>query len=205
MYFLKSRMTIKDSSESKDINKAAKILKKGGVVIFPTDTVYGIGCRYDNHQAIGRIHKIKGTPDSQNFPILISDLKQIESLVEINDLTEGLVSRFWPGALTIILKSVSSDQKIGLRMPNSKITKELIKKVGVPIIGTSANFHGDNSPTKFEDLDPKFIKLADYVIEGDCSYGVESTIVDVTEGEMKVIRLGALRLHFDKFQRKRSR
>ena len=162
----------KDLSISDEISKAAEIIKNGGVIIFPTDTVYGIGAKYDNEKAILKIRKIKGTPDSQNFPVLVSNIKQSEPIVRINNLAKTLMSRYWPGALTIVLESKMGDKKIGIRFPNSKITKELIEKVGTPIIGTSANFHKDKAPTKFEDLDPQFVKLADYVIKGDCSLGI---------------------------------
>lgn len=185
-------MTKKEESKSKELEKAAQILKKGGVIIFPTDTVYGIGCRYDNRRAINRIYKIKGTPKKQNFPILVSSVDQVKKLAKIGDRAMDLINKYWPGALTIILKSKDSSQKIGFRMPDSQVIKDLISQVGVPIIGTSANFHTQKAVADFKDLDVKFVKLVDCAIEGRCELGVESTVVDATINPFKILRRGAV-------------
>src|SRR3990167_3063695 len=148
------------------IEKAVKILKKGGIVIFPTDTVYGIGCRFDDKDAISRLYKIKKTPDSQPFPILVFDLSQVEKLAVINKTGEELIKKYWPGALTIVLQSKGGKNKIGYRMPSSAFIKSIIDGVGEPIIGTSANFHGSVAPKSYEELDSDFAKLADFVVKG---------------------------------------
>jgi len=178
-------MRISAESQSLNISKAAGILKAGGVVIFPTDTVYGIGCAADNQKALDRIYKIKGTPKTQLFPILVSEISQVPKLPPAA-LT--LVKKHWPGALTVILKSG------GFRMPNSKLVKSLIQKAGKPIVGTSANFHGHPAPKSYSQLDPNLVKLADFVIKGECKLGIESTVVDATVDPPKVIRLGAVKL-----------
>ena len=179
---------------STKIEKAAKVLEKGGVVIFPTDTIYGIGCRYDNKKAIARIYKIKKTPRNQPYPILVSSQNQVKKLAKVNELGRKLIEKYWPGALTIVLESYNNSSKVGFRMPDSKLVLDLIKKIGVPIIGTSANFHGQKSPRSFKDLDPKFIKLADFIIKGRCQKGTESTVVDATVNPPKILRQGALRI-----------
>ena len=177
----------------KDLEEAARILKKGGVVIFPTDTVYGIGCRFDDSKAIDRIYKIKKTPRDQLFPVLVSSIDQVKKLAQVTKVAEKLITEYWPGALTIILPGLHME-KIGIRMPDSILVLDLIGQVGVPIIGTSANFHGRVAPKSFNQLDPKFIKLADFVIKGKCKEGIGSTVIDATVNPPKILRKGAVKL-----------
>src|SRR3990167_6487372 len=108
------------------IEKAVKILKNGGIVIFPTDTVYGIGCCFDDKDAISRLYKIKKSPSSQPFPILVTKLSQVKKLAVINKTGEELIKKFWPGALTIVLQSKEGKNKIGYRMPSSAFIKSII-------------------------------------------------------------------------------
>src|SRR3989344_9007440 len=141
----KTENNMQGQSPGDQIKEAIAVLKKGGIVIFPTDTVYGIGCRFDDKDAIARLYKIKKTPDGQQFPILVSNLNQVEELAVINKTGEELIKKYWPGALTIILKSKNGIEKIGFRMPDSSLVKLLIDGLGEPLIGTSANFHGSRA------------------------------------------------------------
>src|SRR3989338_1657657 len=154
----KTPPVILTSSEARgeDLKKAVEVLKSGGIVIFPTDTVYGISCRFDNQKAIKRLYQIKGTPQNQPFPILVSKIDQVKSLAIITKICQQLINKYWPGAITIILPSRHSSAapqnntiKVGFRMPYSDLIRFLIDRVGVPIIGTSANFHGQKPPKRF--------------------------------------------------------
>lgn len=194
MWKLKLSMKRPERLKSKDIEAAAAILRLGGVVIFPTDTVYGIGVRFDRPKSIERIYQIKGTPKSQHFPILVSDVGQVKKIARITNAAAKLIDKYWPGALTIILASRHRISKIGFRMPNSDLVISLIEKVGLPIIGTSANFHGKRTSNTFKWLDPKFTKLSDYVLKGECKTGIESTVVDATYDPPKILRQGAVSL-----------
>lgn len=180
-------------SKSEEIEKAVEILRRGGVVIFPTDTVYGIGARFDSTAAIQRIRNIKKS--YQDFPILISDFKQLHQLVQANSIALYLAQKYWPGALTLVLKSKRGDEKIALRIPDSPLVRTLIDMLGAPIIGTSANFHGQKASTKYAELDKRLITLADYVIRGRCRLGKESTVVDATAIPVKILRAGAVRIY----------
>jgi len=187
-------MNKSEKLKSRQIDKAAEILKSGGVVIFPTDTVYGIGTIYDNVHAVNKIYRIKQTPKTQKFPILIADINQIKDLVIINDVAKSLIKKYWPGALTILVNLKNKDVKIGIRMPNSQIVNSLIAKVGKPIIGTSANIHGQKTPTALNELDPKIIKMADFTIEEEYGEKIESTVVDTTVSPPKILRQGAIKV-----------
>ncbi len=183
-------MRKKEGSKSKDIDKAITILKRGGVVIFPTDTVYGIGCIWNNLLAKTRIKKIKAS--RQNFPILISDLSPLHQIAKVTGPAQQLINKHWPGALTVLLKSKHDLKKIGIRMPKSAIAKALIVGAGAPLIGTSANFHTKEAPRTYEDLDENFKRLADFTVKGDCELKEESTVIDATTIPFKIVRYGAL-------------
>lgn len=188
-------MKIPEKSGLSEIKKAAEVLINGGVVIFPTDTVYGIGCRLDSKEALKRIYKIKKRSKNQPFPILVSSTDQTGKIVEINKTAQNLMKKYWPGGLTIVLYSNNvNNSKVGVRMPNSRIVQSLIDLIGKPIIGTSANFHTKPSVSDFKSLDPELVKLADYVLKGKCDGGVESTVVDVSDNNLKIIRQGAVNL-----------
>lgn len=182
-----------EALQSKEIEKAANILRNGGIVIFPTDTVYGIGCRFDNSGAIARIKNIKGS--RQDFPVLISHLRQAHQLAKVNGAALDLAQKYWPGGLTIIFKKQAGNGKIGIRIPNHKVVMSLIDKLGFPIVGTSANFHGQKPPTSYEALDPRIISLADFVVHGSCKEKTESTVVDATVVPVKILRSGALKIN----------
>ena len=176
------------------VKEAIRVLKKGGIVIFPTDTVYGIGCCFDRPKAVDRIYKIKNTPRGQPFPVLVSKADQLRQYVQVTMQAENLIKKYWPGALTIVLQSKGGKNKIGFRMPDSSLIKLLIDGVGVPIIGTSANFHGSMPPKSYEELDAGFTKFADFILKGKCKLGVESTVVDATIDHPEVLREGAIKL-----------
>jgi L-threonylcarbamoyladenylate synthase len=185
------------------IEQAVKILNQGGIVIFPTDTAFGIGCRIDNQNTIQRLFKIRKRPQSQAVPVLVSDLEMAKKYASDlpNNVVQKLVKPYWPGALTIILKAneetvsklvCGGGETIGLRMPNHPVVLEIIKKVGVPVLGPSANFHGETTPYEFKDLSSQLISLVDYVVKGECLVKQASTVLDSTLTPWKILRQGAI-------------
>jgi L-threonylcarbamoyladenylate synthase len=187
------------------IDEAVKILDQGGIIIFPTDTAFGIGCRVDNEKAIQRLFEIRKRPLSQATPVLVNGIKMAKKYVtEIpTGVVENLINPFWPGALTIVLKAnthkvsllvTGGGQTIGLRMPNHAVILSVIGKVGVPVLGPSANFHGENTPYEFKDLNSELISLADYVIKGECVVKKPSTVVDCTKNPWEILRQGAIEI-----------
>ncbi len=189
-----------------DIQKAIQVLKDGGIVIFPTDTAFGIGCRIDNEKAIERLFNIRKRPKNQPVPVLVDSIAMAQKhLLPIpKKVSDNLMKKHWPGALTIILQSridkVSSlvrggGNNLGVRVPNSEITLSLIKGVGVPILGPSANFHGEKTPYKFEDLDPKLVSLVDYVVPSKVRLGGKpSTVIDCSIKPWRILREGAIEI-----------
>lgn len=188
--------------EKEAIINAIKILKDGGIVIFPTDTAFGIGCRMDDKKAVDRLFAIRRRPLSQATPVLVaSETMGLPYYLDPSEIVRHLMKKYWPGALTIIAKCKKKlvyspirggGQTIGLRMPNHETALKLIRGVGVPILGPSANFHGHPTPYRFEDLDPEFVKLVDYVVPGICSVGMASTVVDCSVTPYRIVRQGAI-------------
>lgn len=184
-----------------DLRKAIEVIKQGGIVIFPTDTAFGIGCRMDNEDAIKRLFEIRKRPVGQATPVLFDSVKTVRKYVNPFDVKiEGLMDKFWPGALTIILKcdiSMVPDlvrgggKNLGVRIPDHEIPRKIVKEIGLPILGPSANFHGEKTPYKFEELDKELIKLVDFIVEGKTKgENLASTVIDCTDEPWRIIRQG---------------
>ncbi len=186
------------------IKEAAECIKKGGIVAFPTETVYGLGADSFNPDAVRKIYAAKGRPGDNPLISHIADMDQVHLLAcEVPENAKKLMEAFWGGPLTIILKrkdNVPSVVSAGLdtvsiRMPSHTIANALIKLAGTPIAAPSANLSGSPSPTTFEHCKADMDGRADIIIDGGaCQIGVESTVVDMT-GEIPVIlRPGAVTL-----------
>jgi L-threonylcarbamoyladenylate synthase len=188
---------------NEQIEQAVRILNQGGIIIFPTDTAFGIGCRIDNEKTIERLFKIRKRPVTQPTPIQVNGLDMVKEYVtEIpEEVIKKLIKPFWPGALTIVLKAKidkvpllvrGGTETVGVRMSNHPIMLELIDKVGVSIVAPSANFHGEDTPYNFRDLNPDLVKLVDYVIDGKCSVKQLSTVINCTKTPWEILRRGAI-------------
>lgn len=185
-----------DSAIKEGVKKAAVILKNGGLVAFPTETVYGLGANGLDKNAVPKIYEAKGRPSDNPLILHISEFEEIKDIVkEIPKSALILAEEFWPGPLTMVFKkseivpyrTTGGLESVAIRMPSNKIARELIKAAGLPIAAPSANSSGRPSPTKAShvlfDLEGKI----DMVIDGGAvDIGLESTIVDVT-GEIPVI------------------
>jgi len=185
------------------INLACKVLKQGGVIIFPTETVYGLGASPFRKSAIKRIFRMKGRSLNNPMAVLVSKMSQVRPLVKnITPKAMELMRKHWPGALTLIFEKsgkipayVTSGRKtIGIRMPSHKVALKLVEKCGIPLVATSANLSGlKPSKTAGEALDS--IKDADLILDGGPSrIGAASTVVDVTGELAKILRRGTLKV-----------
>ena len=183
------------------IKKTSEIIEKGGIVIFPTDTVYGIGCNPYNIDSIKRIYEIKSREKIKSLPVLAYSVDIVKKIVVIDNFTEKIIQKYWPGPLTLILElkdqklkeSLNLQNKIAIRIPDSKCTLKLLEKCGL-IVGTSANISGNTSYTNPDDC-IKNIKNYDVFLNGGTitSKG-ESTIIEIENKKIKIIREGALKV-----------
>lgn len=174
--------------------KAAQIIRNGGLVGFPTETVYGIAADPTNKRAVARLNKIKKRPKGKPYTIHIAYKKDVYKFVsKLSPLEKEIIKKYWPGPLTIILKD-KKGKKIGLRMPDNKVALSLIRAVGKPIIAPSANVSGKPSPVRAEEV----CTGLDLVINGGPTrYKKDSTILDLTIKPPKIIRKGCSRLHLE--------
>ena len=184
------------------MRKATAIIKGGGIVAFPTETVYGLGADAFNPLAVARIFEAKNRPLFDPLIVHIADLSQMEALASRVDKRAGrLAGRFWPGPLTLIMPRservpdivTAGLDTVAVRMPDHLIALELIRSSGTPIAAPSANRFGYISPTKAAHVLDQLGERVDMIIDGgDCSVGVESTIIKLDEGRNVILRPGGL-------------
>jgi tRNA threonylcarbamoyl adenosine modification protein (Sua5/YciO/YrdC/YwlC family) len=175
------------------INEAAAILKNGGLVAFPTETVYGIAANVLNKDTVDRLYEIKKRPKNKPFSVHIADFNSLKQLnIVFSKDAERLAKRFWPGPLTLVAFN-DKKEKIGLRMPDNNIAFLLIKKAGVPVIAPSANMSGSKAPVSVEEVLAEMDGHVDMILDGGRTrIGIESTVMDVTEKPFKILREGAI-------------
>jgi len=175
------------------IKEAGSILRGGGLVIIPTETVYGIAANMLNKKTIERLYEIKKRPKDKFFSLHIDEKRKIEDLaVDIPIPAYKLIDKFWPGPLTIILKAKEGG-KIGIRMPDNEIALRVIQVAGVPIVCPSANISGEPAPKNFDQAIKHLNGLVDFAIDaGTTKLEAESTIVDLTVEPFRVLREGAI-------------
>ena len=184
------------------IEKGVTVITNGGIIAYPTDTVYGLGASSDNAQAIKRIYEVKKRPMDMPLPLLLADVSWIERVTfSIPEIAQQLIDLFLPGALTLVMKKADTipdivsggKNTIALRIPDHPITIALINAVGKPLIGTSANISGKSSALNADDVKNQLGDKIDYILDGGlCPGGKESSIIDVTGNIPVLLREGAI-------------
>lgn len=184
------------------IREAATVVAAGGLVIFPTRALYGLGVDAGNPSAIARLFQVKGRAETKPVSILIKSRDMLPALVEeIPAAAVALMDRFWPGRLTLVFRSAAgvSEQltagtgKIGIRVPEHPVAAALVNALSGPLTGTSANISGSPGASRIEDLPLDFLNQVDLVLDvGPLSGGVGSTVIDVTTCPAQVLREGAI-------------
>jgi L-threonylcarbamoyladenylate synthase len=189
------------SISGESIEKAATAIQNGGLVVYPTDTVYGLGCDPFDEKSVNRLATVKGRTKG-NFPVLVATLSRARELGDIAGDVEMLALRYWPGPLTIVVPSqatlplqiIGPEKTVGLRIPGRQDTLDLISKSGGTLVGTSANISGNPSLRNAEDAFKVFEGKVDVVLNGGItSTGLESTVVKQTKSGIQVLREGAIR------------
>lgn len=191
-----------DSNDTRPPRRAIEALAAGDVIAFPTDTVYGLGCRIDEERAVRRIYDIKSRPPTDPLPVLIAEVVQLDEVATaVSHAARKLIERFWPGPLTIVVarsprvpaQVTGGGDTVAVRLPNHPVPRGLVRGVGVPIVGTSANSHGRPAPVTAQQVVFDLGDQIPLVLDGGRTpIGVESTVVDVTGPSLRIVREGAI-------------
>jgi L-threonylcarbamoyladenylate synthase len=184
------------------ITQAARLLRDGGVAVFPTETVYGVGADIRNAEAVGRVFVLKNREPSQPLMAHCASLVQmLDYVAEVPEWVQPLISRFWPGPLAMIFRTTvrvpsvvaGGGCSIGIRMVGHPVARDLLEELGAPIAGTSANPHGEPATSRFSAVNPSLLEQVDVALDaGLCGRDVPSTVLDVTQRPPRVIRVGAV-------------
>lgn len=172
--------------------KAVKILEYGGIIAYPTDTLYGVGCDALNEEAVKRVYEIKGRDYSKPMSIAVSNIQMLEKYATITEGVRLILEKILPGPYTVLLLKkdivsnllTSGSEYIGVRIPDHDLILKIIEQFAKPIITTSANLSGEKDITKYEDI----ILPVDYIVKGECKYNLPSTVFDPIN--KKILRQG---------------
>ena len=201
---MKNYLDLKNNKNFESLIEPAKIIKNGGIVIFPTETVYGVGTNGFNEKSIKKLYEIKKRPLNKPISLLVNSIDMVEQIAkDITPIEYKLINKFFPGPLTIILKKKDTVSDIltaglstvGVRIPESDIALNLIKMSGVPIATSSANISGNPNETNISNIINDFQDDVDYFIDGGkVNLGLPSTIVQIVDGKVHILREGPISL-----------
>ena len=195
----------KKGINTNELDEVIDIINSNGIIIFPTETVYGIGGNALSENVIKHIYEVKNRPSQKPLSILLKSKKEIEKYAEItSDIERKIIEKFMPGPITLIMKkkeNVLSDlvtagnSTIGIRIPNEKIIKQILERLNFPIVAPSANISGEPSVTKAEDISKEFDGKIDAIIDGGiCKEKISSTIIQIIDNKPVILREGSIRL-----------
>ena len=183
-----------------DIKAALDVLQKGGVILYPTDTIWGIGCDACNEDAVKKVYAIKNRIDSKSMLVLMENAALIERYVadvpdiayDLIELTDKPLTIIFDGARSLAKNLIAEDGSVGIRITTEKFSSELIRRFKRPIVSTSANLSGNPSPACFDEIEPEILEAVDYVVkyrQDDAQKAVPSGIIKLGRGgEIKIIR-----------------
>lgn len=198
---IKNKKTITSKVKKEIIH----VLQEDGVILYPTDTQYGLGALISNKKSIDKIRKIKGREKKKPISILVSDKKMLSKFAEVNDKASEIINRYLPGPLTLILKSndqkitkaLGLNNKIGIRIPDIPFIQKIVKKINCPITTTSANLSSQETKNNVPDILKQLGKkseLIDLVIDAGKLKGEGSTILDITGNNIQIVRQGIFKI-----------
>ncbi len=187
-----------------DIEESVKVIKNRGVIVFPTDTVYGLVCDVTNQEAVQKLFRIKKRDLEKPIPVFVKDIEIAKQIAQINDKQENFLEKVWPGKVTVILRAkidfpqgvLGENRTIGLRIPDYTPLNALLNKINKPLSGTSANLAGEPSSIDINDIIAQFKNekfQPDIIIDsGILELSKPSTIIDLTNNKLKILRQGEI-------------
>jgi L-threonylcarbamoyladenylate synthase len=194
-----SKARVVPATDRACVEEAVGILRGGGLVCYPTDTVYGIGAAAGDDDAVRRLFAAKGRSPEKALPLLLAEASDAAGVAEVTPPAMALARRFWPGALTIVMRKLQSyrslalagGETVALRVPNQDVVRAIVRALGEPLTGTSANRAGTPAPVSAREVASQMGELVEIIIDGGpCRARAESTVVDITRGVPEVLREG---------------
>ncbi len=183
------------------LDKAIAVLKAGGLVAYPTDTLYGLGANALDLQAVAKVFKAKQRPLDQPLPLLLAEVDDMDRYcADVPEISLTLARAFWPGGLTMVLRRrpvipdivTAGGPTVAVRVPGHPIPRALARGLGAPITGTSANLHRQSEPRTAKEVHTQLGSRVDFILQGRCALGRPSTIIDLTGGNPRIVRAGAI-------------
>jgi len=191
-----------DEAMASRIEAAAAVLRRGGIVVYPTETLYGLGARADDGPALERLARAKLRPEGKPLPLIAADLAQVERVAVLAGAAARVAARLWPGPLTLVLPAragvhpaiTAGTGTVGVRIPGSEVARVLAAAAGAPLVSTSANPSGGPPPSTVAALAPSLVEAVDHVLDGGPTPGgAPSTVVEIgPDGSVRVLRAGAV-------------
>jgi len=191
-----------ENPSEKDIKNVAATVKKGGVVIFPTETLYGLGGKASDEEVLKKIYHIKRRSPMKPLPVMISNISEVHGIIShFPERAKLLADRYWPGPLTLVMKSsptvspliTCGKDTVGIRIPANRIALDLLKAVGEPLAVTSANISREEDILTIDEIISYFEKEVDIIVDGgSLTFGVSSTVVDITPASPVILREGKI-------------
>lgn len=212
------KLNLSDKNQIEKISKTAtEILKNGGVVIYPTDTLYGLGANALDENAVLKIYKIKKRERNKPLPIIAKNLKMIKRIACVDSRVEKILNKIWPGPITVVLRKkdvlsyalTGNEETVAIRIPDNEFISALMNKIDFPIIATSANISGEKNLLDSDEIISKFksgkLEPDLFINAGKVENPKPSTIIDLTTGIPKILRVGIvgadeIKEFFEKFQ-----
>ncbi|MCH8920471.1 MAG: threonylcarbamoyl-AMP synthase [Chloroflexi bacterium] len=196
-----SEVRIVPESDGASGDEAVRVLRDGGLVCYPTDTVYGIGAAAGDDAAVRRLFAVKGRSPDKPLPLLLADVSDAARVAEVTPLARALATRFWPGALTIVMRkavsyrslALAGGDTVALRVPDHELVRRIVRALGEPITGTSANRSGTRAPISAAEVAFQMGEMVELIIDGGQSRTrLESTVIDITRDKPEIVREGAV-------------
>lgn len=195
-------LDLRNDLDFEKLQEPAQIIKQGGLVVFPTETVYGIGTNGLDEKAIRRLYEVKKRPFTKPISLLVSNIEMVEQIAkDITDIEYKIMQAFFPGPLTIILKKkkaisnmlTANSDTVGIRMPKGKVARKILEYANIPIATPSANISGKPSGTNIQSIMKDFENKVEYYVDtGESEIGTSSTIVRVVNGVPTILRQGSI-------------
>jgi L-threonylcarbamoyladenylate synthase len=196
-----SEARIIPGTDPKTVDEAVRVLRGGGLICYPTDTVYGIGAAAGDDEAVRRLFAAKGRSPEKALPLLLAEAPDARRVAEVTPTAESLAVRFWPGPLTIVMRkaagyrsaALAGGETVALRVPDHDLVRDIVRALGEPVTGTSANRAGAPAPVTAAEVAEQVGDSVDLIIDGGRSAArVESTVIDITGVIPEILREGGV-------------